>query len=217
MKVSAAEAASPEAGRARLIAGMGAAVADKGYGATTIADVVRHARVSKRTFYEHFGDKEACFLAAYRTAGEETLRAIAAAVDPAAAWEEQIDAAARAYLRVLEENAALTRAFLLEIHAAGAPALRLRREIHQRFADLLRGLVQAARKKHPHLHPLSASMATALVGGINELVLVSLEKGGAGTLRELGNTAAELVRAVLLAPPTREAPREPLTVRGRRG
>ena len=51
--------------RARMIDAMAAVVAEKGYAATTVADVVERAGVSRRTFYEQFADKEACFLAAY--------------------------------------------------------------------------------------------------------------------------------------------------------
>ena len=176
------------------------AITEKGYTATTIADVVRHARVSKRTFYEHFEDKEACFLAAYEAASEETLRAIASAADPGLPWKERLQAATLSYLHSLEAQPELTRTYLLEIHAAGSRALKLRREVHQRFAEQLRELVQAARAEHPQLRELSPAMATALVGGINELVLVAVEKGCTGQLRELADTAVVLVYAVLVAP-----------------
>ena len=56
-----------------------AAIAEKGYATVTIADVVGHARVSKRTFYEHFADKEACFLALYSETSDELLDLIAEA------------------------------------------------------------------------------------------------------------------------------------------
>lgn len=189
-----------EANRGRLVEGLLAAIADKGYVDTTIMDIVRHARMSKRTFYEHFEDKDACFLASYQAVSERALLAIASAVDSKQPWEHQIHAATRAYLGVLEDNAALTRTFLLEIHAAGSRALKLRREIHQRFADLLRGLVQVSRRAHPQLRSLSPAMAIALVGGINELVLAALEGNRAARLHGIEKTAVDLVRAVLLAP-----------------
>src|SRR5690242_3020391 len=53
--------------RGRVLEAMVKAVAEKGYAATTIADVVARAGVSRRTFYEQFRDKEACFLAAFDT------------------------------------------------------------------------------------------------------------------------------------------------------
>src|SRR5919106_1114372 len=57
--------------RTRLLEAVGRAVAERGYGAATIDDVVRGAGVSKKTFYEHFADKQDCFLAAYEAASEE--------------------------------------------------------------------------------------------------------------------------------------------------
>lgn len=196
------EPPAPHPNRSRLLEGLSAAITEKGYAATTIADIVRHARVSKRTFYEHFEDKQACFLAVYEAVSTEVLRAIASAITPSMPWEERLHAAARAYFHTLEAKPEVTQTCLLEIHAAGPRALKLRREVHQRFAELLQGLVETARQEHPELRPLSPAMATALVGGINELVLVAAEKGRAHQLRELEDTATELVRAVLRTPGT---------------
>jgi AcrR family transcriptional regulator len=185
--------------RLRLLGGFADAVLEKGYAATTIADVVRHARVSRRTFYEEFADREDCFLAAYAHLSQEVLRALEGTVDRKLPWAEQLPATLRTYLSLLEERPALTRAFLLEVHVAGEAGLRLRAQVHRAYADFLRRQVQAARRREPSLRPLSAPMATALVGGINELVLVALDEGR-GSLAPLLGTAVELVQAVLGAP-----------------
>lgn len=116
------EPAPSDENQTRLLDGLAKAIAEKGYAATTIADIVRHARVSKRTFYENFADKEACFLASYRAVTERLMTTITYAVDANGAWQQQLDAAARAYLHLLEENPALTQTFLVEIHAAGPKA-----------------------------------------------------------------------------------------------
>ena len=81
----------------RILGGMVAAVAERGYAATTITDVVRHARVSRRTFYEHFADKEACFLAAYDAVSDAMLaRSRARRRALASGWErDQSSACAR--------------------------------------------------------------------------------------------------------------------------
>jgi AcrR family transcriptional regulator len=181
---------------ARLVAGMSTALMDKSYAELTVADIVRAARVSKRTFYEHFGDKEACFLAAYAAMTAEVLSRIAAAASPHLCPEEQLEAATRAYVAALEEHPPLTRAFLADIQAAGPKALEARRSVHQRFATLLRALVDRAHAERTTLRPLSPEMATAVVGGINELVLNALE-GGSG-LAEVGETAVALLRALIL-------------------
>ncbi|MFL6125957.1 helix-turn-helix domain-containing protein [Actinophytocola sp.] len=54
-----------------------------GYRSTTVADIVRRARTSRRTFYEHFAGKEECFVALLTDANDAMIRSITAAVDPA--------------------------------------------------------------------------------------------------------------------------------------
>jgi AcrR family transcriptional regulator len=187
--------------RQQLIEGFCAAVEKKGYAGTTIADIVTCARVSKRTFYEHFADKDECFLAAYRSVSDQLMSAIAGAVDPREPWERQVQAAVSAYLALLAQRPALTRTLFLEIHAAGPGALALRRQVLEEFAELARRLVDAGRKGRAELRGLSPSMALAIVGGINELVLLTLEPGARGKLTDVGKTAVELLRAVITAGP----------------
>jgi AcrR family transcriptional regulator len=187
--------------RHRLVNGLASAVVAKGYPATTIADIVRYARVSKRTFYEHFADKEECFLASYAAASDYLLRLVdTAAADEDLPWPERIPAAVTAYLTALQSQPGLTRTLLLEVPAAGARAVALRRRQLQRFADLLHDLTARAAPAHPDLRPLSPGMCTALVGGINELILLAVEEGRAAQLTDLADTVADLIRAVLRAP-----------------
>lgn len=182
--------------RARLTAGLAAAIAEKGYAGTTIADVVRHARVSKRTFYEHFAGKEACFLALYSETSDGLLELIAGAVAGDGPWDARLAAATRAYFERLAAEPALIRAALVDIRAAGPRALRLRREVQGRSADLLRALSA----QEPSVRPLTPALATAVVGGLNELMLEAVEPGHAARLGELADAAVELIRAVLTAP-----------------
>jgi AcrR family transcriptional regulator len=191
--------------RSRLIQGMAEALVQKGYADISVADIVQHARVSKRTFYEHFADKEACYLATYAALSDDVLSRIAAAGQSDLPAEERLLAATDAYLAALEERPALTRTFLTEIQAAGPEALKLRRSIHQRFAELLRHLIERGRKERPGLRSISPQMAAALVGGVNELVLLTIEEGRAQHLREIGATVVELLSAVLLAPAAQRA------------
>jgi AcrR family transcriptional regulator len=183
--------------RLRLMEGMAAAVNEKGYAATTIGDIVRRSRVSKRTFYQHFADREACFLACYQHGAELALRAVAEAAGRGGAWPQQVRAATRAYLDTLQTHPALTRTLLVEVHGAGPRAVALRRAVLQRFARLLRELVEAGRHDNPELRALSPAMSTALVGGINELVLETVEEDGTDRLDRLEATIAELVGSVL--------------------
>jgi AcrR family transcriptional regulator len=184
--------------RERLIHGMVAAVAERGYAATTITDVVRHARVSRRTFYEHFDTKEACFLAAYDAVSDAVLAAIAGAAGDAAGWEDRIAAGVRAYLRALASQPAVARVFTVEILTAGPPALARRREVLRRFAGHIQAEVDTARAAGAPEQPLGDTPALALAGAVHELVLAALEHDAGEELPALEDDLTGVVTAVVL-------------------
>lgn len=195
--------APPGAGhRERLVYGMVAAVAERGYGPTTITDVVRHARVSRRTFYEHFADKEACFLAAYDTVSDAVLAAIGAAAREATTWEGRVLASVHAYLQALASRPEVARVFTVEILGAGPEALARRRAVLRRFAATIQAEVEAARAAGAPVPPLGDRAALALTGAIHELVLAALERSGderhGDGLAALEDDLAAVVSAVLL-------------------
>jgi AcrR family transcriptional regulator len=189
---------TPDIHRMRLLEAFAAAVSAHGYATTTIAHIVKNARVSKRTFYEHFADKEECFLALYAEAAEVLRKGVEHALRaPAASWENQLEAGLDAYLTALESNPALTRACLLEIQAAGPRALELRQRGRAKFAAVVRAFVERTRVDQPQLRPLSAAMATAIVAGVDELLLVNVESSATTRFAEVRETASELIRAVI--------------------
>lgn len=187
--------------RSRLVAGMAEAAAEKGYAATTIGDVVAHAQVSRRTFYEHFEDKDACFLAAYDASADLVRAIVAEAVESAPAnWRERISAGIDAYLGTLASEPVLTRVFLVEIFATGPKSLAHRRAAHRSFAELMRGLVDEHRDELPEAWSLDVATATAIVGAMHELVLLAVEEGRTGELRRFTATVVGLVEAALALP-----------------
>lgn len=177
--------------RARLLDGLARAVAAKGYAGATIADVVREAAVSRRTFYEHFAGKDACFTAWYVAASRQALAVLAAAVDPAQPWQTQVERAVEAYLDALAQEPARLRTLFVEILGLGLPGLAVRRTANEEIA----GFIGAAIARGGGA-PLAPEMAMAIVGGINELILQAIEEGRAAGLRALAGPAARLVRAV---------------------
>jgi AcrR family transcriptional regulator len=189
--------------RVRLLAGLAAAVDEKGYGATTVADVVRHARVSKRTFYEQFADKTDCLVELALAATDGVLAEIEAAVELPIGWEDRLERAVRAYFERVESGPALFRTYLAEAQSAGPRAVRFRREAYRRYATLLCELSRRAAAEAPEYRPMSRELATAIVGGINELVLEAIEEGRSERLTELVDPVVELIRAVVIAPPRR--------------
>ena len=178
--------------RLRLVGALASAAAEKGYAATTIADIVRHARMSKRTFYEHFADKEACLLAGYEHISGRLMDVLREASVPSdRPWQEQVRHVTAAYLGALEELPAVNRSLLIEVQAAGAEAYRLRARTQRNFASLLCELVAASGRS------LSPVLALAIVGGINELTLHTT-----GPYTELLGPVTDLVVAVLSISPS---------------
>ncbi|CAN7251314.1 TetR/AcrR family transcriptional regulator [Variovorax paradoxus] len=176
---------------ARLLEGMARAVATKGYADTTIADIVREAAVSRRTFYEHFTTKSECLIALYEAASKLALRAVSEAFDPAQPWHAQVERAITAYFDYLAQDPALLRTLFVEILGLGMPGLAARRRVNGEIA----GFIQAAINNGPAAH-LTSEMAMTVVGGINELVLQAIEQDRVGELGQLVPPATRLVRAV---------------------
>jgi AcrR family transcriptional regulator len=178
--------------RGRMLDAMAQVVAEKGYGATTVADVIERAGVSRKTFYEHFRDKEACFLAAYDTGAEVLLATVREAGEDLDDPVERTRARLRAYLETLAAEPAFARTFLIEIGAAGPRALRRRREVLATFAELTREMSGDA----PGLPP-EAPMAA--VGATNELVTQWVDDDRTAELPALED-ALVFVNLALLAP-----------------
>jgi len=126
--------------RARLLEAVGRAVAEKGYAAATIDDIVGGAGVSKKTFYDHFEDKLGCFLAAYEAASDELYEHVRAAQDSTDDWVGRTRAGIHAYLRWLAAEPALARVFLIEVAAAGPEALARRERLRDRYAERMHEL-----------------------------------------------------------------------------
>jgi AcrR family transcriptional regulator len=174
--------------RGRMLEAMAESVAEKGYAATTVADVVGRAGVSRKTFYEHFADKEDCFLAAYDACVDVLMTRVVDAREGIGDWGEAMRASLRSYLEVLASEPALARTFLVEVLAAGPRALDRRTEVHRRFAELSRNLHEQARRDIPNLPELPDGVYDAMVGAINELVFELVRQGRSDELPSLEPT-----------------------------
>lgn len=180
--------------RSRLLEGMAQAVAAKGYAETTIADIVREAGVSRRTFYEHFSTKADCLVALYDATSRNVLKVLRAAIDPAHDWQAQVETALSAFLGCMAGNPVLLRTVYIEILGLGERGLQSRRALNDEITRFLLEVVNGAREADQPV--VSRVTAVALVGGINELVLEYIEQDRASRLTELVGPASELVRAV---------------------
>ena len=170
--------------RQRMLDGITSCVAERGYASTTVADVIATAGVSRRTFYEHFPDKEGCYLAAYEESVSATLEAVAQGISGAEDWLSRVRGSLRAYLKRVVDNPQAARAFIVEVLAAGERACEQRDRVHRRFSDFLRAArVQAGQELE--LPELPDEVFEVMVGGIEHVVAHEIRSGRADRLMAL--------------------------------
>ena len=184
--------------RVRILLALATCMATKGYRATTISDIAREGRVSKTIVYAHFRDKEHCLLELYTRATDTMLATVQAAQERAAAaglsWQDRLRTAVRAYLEVLAANPEVAWAALVEVQAAGRPALTLRRQVIDRYVELIGGVAAELAERHPgQVRPVTRALVVAAVGGLNELMLARVERGEATSLAEDIDVATEVL------------------------
>jgi AcrR family transcriptional regulator len=196
-----------ESQRERMLVAIADAVAEKGYASTAVADVIERAGVSRRSFYEHFANKEDCFLAAYDAGVSGLLDEIAAAEETGGDdLIARARAATEAYLELLADNPAFARTFLIEVLGAGPSALARRDVVHQRFAQRFAESLARARAVEPDLPEVAPYVLRAMVGAIHELVTEQLLAHGAASLPELLGPVLEVELRMLLSSRLADAP-----------
>jgi AcrR family transcriptional regulator len=188
--------------RGRILRALATCMAAKGYQATTTADIASTARVSKTVVYAHFRDKETCLLELYSRANDKVLATVRAAQEQARAddlpWRDRLRVGIGAYLGTLAAGPAVAWAALVEVQAAGPPALALRRGMIDRYVDLLCEVADGLVVEQPdEVRPVGRNLLVAAVGGINELMLARVERGEADRLHEDTPVAAAVVIGLL--------------------
>jgi AcrR family transcriptional regulator len=175
--------------RRRITTAMAELMAEQGYAATSVADVIGRAGVSRETYYQQFRSKPACLLAAFDAAANALFAPIQARVDqhalagrepgPADRLEE-FDELLGAYLRGIAAHPALARVFLVEVYAAGSEAMARRVQLQASITDSVALLLGAGDDR-------GRFACQALVAAISALVtplLVADDLPGILALRE---------------------------------
>jgi AcrR family transcriptional regulator len=190
--------------RERLLRSVIAAVSQSGYPAVTVADIVRAARVSRAAFYDHFTNKEECFLAATGAGRELMLARVVSAARalPAGATDEDLlRAACRGFLAFLAGEPAFARVFFLHMPAAGAAAASRLDAAPRLFAELNRTWHERARERHPDWPAVPAEAYLGLAGATLELVRSMVYADRTDALPDLEDTVVSLHLAVLAGRP----------------
>jgi AcrR family transcriptional regulator len=188
--------------RGRILWALATCMAEKGYRATTISDIARAARVSKTVVYAHFRDKEHCLLELYSRATDKVLERVHEAQARARAedlpWRDRLHAGITAYLETMASGPAVAWAALVEVQAAGRTALALRREVVDRYVELLTTVAAEFAREHPdEVRPIGRELVVAAVGGINELMLARTERGDAEHLADDADVATAVLVGLL--------------------
>jgi AcrR family transcriptional regulator len=171
--------------RERLLDGIAQAVAAKGYRATTVADVLEASGVSRRTFYEHFKDKEDCFLQAYGAIVEQITGRVSEAYARPGPWPDRIHAGLAAFLDFIAREPAFAKLAIVESLAAGPRAL----EIYAGAIQGFRRFFEEGREHSPYAAELTDTVSQAVVSGISgvlyDLVMAGETEAALGRLADL--------------------------------
>lgn len=180
--------------RSRMLLGMAEAVAERGYASATVADVLKRAGTSRETFYEHFANKQECFMAAYDEGVRQLTAAMRDAVPADGTALERFEGVLDAYLAAMAAAPQLAHTFLIDVYAAGPAAHRRRAEVLERFGDVVFDLLG----DQPPLRDLPDPRfaVQGLVGAISSLVTGLVAAGDYGAIPGLKAPIMELLRAV---------------------
>ncbi len=163
--------------RERLLEGMTDTAARNGYGAATVTRVIQRAGVSRATFYEHFDDRETCFLAAYRHAAERFLARLTEVMGGGVA------PTIRALVECVEEHPSSAQILLTEALAAGP---RVRAEYDRTMATLVRECHRA--RPHPQTGHGRLSVPCFLaIGGVSGVIATRLHRRETASLGALAD------------------------------
>jgi AcrR family transcriptional regulator len=183
--------------RQRLVEAMIDGIGDHGYVKTTVADVIARAGVSRKAFYEHFPNKQECFLTAYDTVAAEGAERVRSAYLQAEGLPDSARSAIEALFEWAIENPRVLRLVLVEIGAVGPAGIARRERLVAAFEALLRESLGLARGPGTVPNPV----LRAVIGGLSKVLYTHAQSGEDADLLDL---VPDLVRwEASYMPPTK--------------
>jgi AcrR family transcriptional regulator len=182
--------------RERLLRSIVSCTSERGYADTTIADVVRVARTSRSAFYEHFADKEDCFLAAYEQMTTAFIRASLEAAAGVSGWREKLDAGILTYFRFMADHPEVAVSTVVEIQGAGRRALEARSRALRQWMQTIQGLAILARREGVALPELDPVACAAIVLTAEAQVHDYARRGRVKRVKEKAPVVQALARAL---------------------
>ncbi len=166
--------------RLRLLEGMIDAIGEKGYAATTVSDVIRRAGVSRKAFYEHFANREECFLATYDSVAAVGQRRVSMAFHRAESVPNSVQAALGEVIELAIARPQALRVLMVEIGAAGPAGIERREQLVVRYEDFLRNSLGLPAGPGAIPNPI----LRGVVGGILHVIYMHSRRGERKQLRK---------------------------------
>ncbi len=177
--------------RERLLAAVPSVVAERGYEAMSVADIVKRAAVSRNAFYKSFRDKQDCFATAHEAGHERLFEILAQPCEEGGTINERVNRSLTVGMDILAGEPDLARLLFVEAPSAGEEiALRYHQWL-QHYGTLLRA---AAPDVPPEARP-AVEVEGVIVGGIASRVASEILQGRATALRALTAPLTEYVLA----------------------
>jgi AcrR family transcriptional regulator len=207
--MSSTDSADYDAQHTRLLDGLAASIREKGLASTQLGDIVRHAHASRRTFYKHFPDKDACFVDLARRVAEVVRTQVTDAIDPTAPWTTQIEQGIDAYLGILAADPAMSLTFATA--SVGESIIRARLEAMERYAALVMDALASDAFGESGPSAMSFERSFMLVSGLHETVHRAVARGEDVLLLapELRAVFKSVIASSLTEPATSTHGREP--------
>jgi AcrR family transcriptional regulator len=182
--------------RERALRAMIECVGEEGWAKTTVPEVIARARISRNSFYEHFEDKTACFLAALDEKAQQILEVMfALASEPD--WITVLKRGMREYLTSWREQPALCRAYFVELPFVGPRGMAQREHNFGQFELMFRVLAERAREEQPALPELSPLVPRLVVVGVTDIVGALVVAGELDSLVEREDELVTLIVRLL--------------------
>lgn len=175
--------------RSRLLDAMVQSIVEDGYQNTTVADIVRRAKTSRRTFYEHFASREECFVALLTSVNTKHVGEIAGKVDRQAPWRDQVRQAVEAWIGSYQAHPELMLAWIRDLPTMGAAARALQRESMENFIVMVDVMTSSEAFRSAGVS-ISRRRTIMMIGGLRELTAMTVEAGG-----EVGEIIEDAVQA----------------------
>lgn len=170
--------------RDRLLEAAIRVFARNGYYGTTVDGIVAESGTSKGAFYFYFPSKEALFASLVEGFASAMIQDIQKAVESTSGAQARVQAALAAGMRAFSSQPDLARVFLVEAVGVNPELERRRRELYDRFSDLIRGYLEMAVAEGDIPPADTALVARAILGAIHEVVVYHLTTPGAPPLEQ---------------------------------